>query len=207
VRRSETIEHEKCDAAGGHTETLDTNGDGKADLRRVYDATKHEVCRIVDLNNDGRPDLFEYFDGNGAIRRREFAYGDTGEVNAVETYQGGKLLEREYDTTGQHKIDTWDSFDPNAPIDGKTGRPAHPARRERDLRGDGTINQWWTWNGDKVSIATDRNGDGRPEPDTVIVLGGDEGGTTAPAAAGPDASAAPATASPANDGGSDGGSS
>lgn len=205
AHRSSTIEHEKCDVTGSHTETLDTNGDGKPDLRRVYDGAKHEVCRAVDLNNDGRSDLFEYFDASGAIRRREFAYGDTGEVNAVETYQAGKLVEREYDTTGQHKIDTWDWFDPNAPIDGKTGRPAHPSRRERDLHGDGTINQWWTWNGDKVSIATDHNGDGKPDPDSVIVLGGgDEGGAPAPAAASP--TAAPAM-SPGDDAGSDGGNS
>jgi hypothetical protein len=194
TRRSETIEHESCDVTGSHVEALDTNGDGKADIRTVYDGSKHVVCRVVDLNHDGQPDLYEYFDSSGVIRRREFCYDDTGEVNAVEFYEGGKLASREYDTTGQHKIDTWDWFDPAGPVDAKTGRPAHPVRRERDTHGDGNITQWWTWAGDKVSIATDRNGDGKPDPESLIVLGGTDDGGTAP----PPASA---TASPTGDGG------
>ena len=185
--RSEVIEHENCDATGSHVEAVDTNGDGKADIRRVYDGSKHELCRVTDLNHDGKPDLYEYFDDSGAIRRREFCYDDTGVVNAVELYQGGKLVEREYDTTGQHKIDTWDWFDPNGPIDGKTGRPSHPIRRERDAKGLGVIDQWWTWTGDKVSIASDRNGDGKPDPDTVIVLGGGDDAGAAPGTTAPDA--------------------
>jgi hypothetical protein len=184
--RPESIDHERCDLSGAHVEPFDTNGDGKPDIQRVYDGSKHEVCRVTDLNHDGKPDLYEYFDASSAIRRREFCYDDTGVVNAVELYQGGKLVQRQYDTTGQHKLDTWDWFDPNAPIDGKTGRPVHPIRRERDVRGVGIIDQWWTWSGDRVSIATDRNGDGKPDPESVIVLGGgeDAGGvapTTAPA--------------------------
>jgi hypothetical protein len=190
--RSEVIEHENCDVSGKDVEAVDTNGDGKPDIRRAYDGSKHELCRVTDLNHDGKPDLFEYFDSSGAIRRREFCYDDTGVVNAVEIYQGGKLVERQYDTTGQHKIDTWDWFDPNSPVDAKTGRPAHPIRRERDAKGLGQIDQWWTWNGDKVSIATDRNGDGKPDPDTLIVLGGGDDAGAPPAAA-------PANASPVND--------
>jgi hypothetical protein len=190
--RSESIDHERCDVSGSHVEGLDTNGDGKPDIRRVYDGSKHEVCRVTDLNHDGKPDLYEYFDGSGTIRRREFCYDDTGVVNAVEHYEGGKLVQREYDTTGQHKLDTWDWFDPNAPIDGKTGRPAHPTRRERDIRGDGVIDQWWTWSGDKVSIATDKNGDGKPDPESLIVLGGEDAGAVgAPPAAQATASATP----------------
>jgi hypothetical protein len=201
--RSEVIDHERCDLSSGNIVALDTNGDGKPDIRRVYDGAKHELCRVTDLNHDGKADLYEYFDASGAIRRREFCYDDTGEVNAVEIYQGGKLVQREYDTMGQHKIDTWDWFDPNAPIDGKTGRPAHPARRERDIRGAGVVDQWWTWNGDKVSIATDRNGDGKPDPESVIVLGGDDGGgAVAPPPAVPLAASG---ALSAGDGGSDGG--
>jgi hypothetical protein len=193
AKRSESMEHERCDISGSNVEALDTNGDGKPDIRRVYDGSKHEICRVVDLNHDGKTDLYEYFDASGAIRRREFCYDDTGDVNAVERYQGGKLVEREYDTTGQHRIDTWDWFDLNAPVDGRTGRPAHPTRRERDVRGGGVIDQWWAWNGDAVTISTDKRGDGKPDPASTIVLGGDGGGAPTAASSSPPPSDAPST--------------
>jgi hypothetical protein len=178
----EGVTHESC--SGGHVDALDTNGDGKPDIQRVLDSSGRELCRVVDLNHDGRPDLYEYFDATGAVRRREFCYDDTGAVNAIESYEGGKLAKREYDISGQHRIDTWDWFDPNAPVDAKTGRPEHPVRRERDTTGDGQVDQWWTWNGDKVTIAVDRTGDGKPDPEATIVLGGSPGGSSAASGSG-----------------------
>ncbi|MGH7268907.1 MAG: hypothetical protein ACREJ3_00625, partial [Polyangiaceae bacterium] len=130
-------------------------------------------CRVVDLNRDGKPDLYEYFDAAGNVRRRELCYDFTGAVDAIEYFDKGKLARRELDATGRRKIDTWDWFDPNATLDPKTGRPAHPARRERDTKGDGRVDQWWTWNGSNVTIAVDRTGDGTPDPDSTIVLGPD----------------------------------
>jgi hypothetical protein len=167
--RSEALDHEQCSESGNRVEQLDTNNDGKVDIRRIFDKGGHELCRVVDLNHDGQPDLYEYFDASGNVRRREFCYDDTGVVNAIEYYDAGRLSRREYDTTGQHKIDTWDYFD-GAPVDAKTGRPTHPTRRERDTDGDGHVNQWWTWNGDNVTIAVDNNGDGRPDPASQLTL-------------------------------------
>jgi hypothetical protein len=176
---SDSLAHEDCSESGNRVEMLDTNNDGKPDIRRVFDkGSGHELCRVVDLNHDGKPDLFEYFDGSGTIRRREFCYDDTGVVNAIEYYEGGKLARREYDTTGQHKIDTWDWFDP--PITPDMKSKAHPTRRQRDTTGDGKIDQWWTWNGDVVTIAIDKTGDGKPDPDATITIGGaDDGGAAA----------------------------
>jgi hypothetical protein len=187
--RSEALEHETCDTTG-KVEALDTNGDGKPDILRVFDGNHRELCRTIDLNHDGRPDLYEYFDTAGGLRRREFCYDDTGAVNAIEVYEAGKLVRREYDTTGRHRIDTWDWFDPSAAPDPSTGRPRHPIRRERDTRGAGTVDQWWTWEGSKISIANDRDGDGRPDPASVFVLGGtDDAGVSAVPASSPDAGA------------------
>jgi hypothetical protein len=188
----EGLQHESCDESGNRVETLDLNGDGKADIRRVFSkGSGVEVCRVVDLNHDGKPDLYEYFDGNGVVRRREFCYDDTGVVNAIEHYEGGRLTKREYDTSGQHKIDTWDYFEPGLPTDPKSGRPVHPSRRERDRTGDGHVDEWWTWSGNTVSIARDSNGDGKPDPGSSITLGGGEDGGT-PSAAGDSSAPRPA---------------
>src|SRR6202034_1179215 len=44
-----------------------------------------------------------------------------------------------------------------------------------DSTNDGRVDQWWTYDGDKVTIAIDRNGDGKPDPaDTVTIGGSDE---------------------------------
>jgi hypothetical protein len=191
--RVEKIQHEECKESGNRVDALDTNGDGKPDIRRVYSGSQ-ELCRIVDLNGDGKTDMYEYFDAGGTVRRREFCYDDSGDVNAVEHYEKGRLVSREFDAAGRRRIDTWDTFDPSAPLDPKTGRPAHPVHRERDTTGDGKIDQWWTWNGDKVTIAIDRTGDGKPDPETAIVLGADNSIQTPPPA--PDSAVAPASAVP-----------
>jgi hypothetical protein len=188
--RAEALQHEDCSESGRRVERLDTNGDGNPDITRIYDKSSgHEVCRISDLTHDGKPDMYEYFDDSGTVRRREFCYDDTGLVNAIEHYENGKLVRREYDAAGQHRIDTWDWFDPSIAPDPKTGRPVHPVRRERDTTGDGHVNQWWTWNGDKITIAVDSSGDGKPDPESTIVLGADN--SAAPPAPPPSAAPAP----------------
>jgi hypothetical protein len=201
------LNHEDCSETGNRVESLDTNGDGKPDIRRIFNKAGHEICRISDLSHDGKADLYEYYDDSGNVRRREYCYDDTGVVNAIEYYDAGKLTKREYDTTGMHKIDTWDWFDGSSPTDAKTGRPVHPSRRERDVTGDGKADQWWTWSGDNVNIAIDNNGDGKPDPASLVVLGKDgnpidQSAAPPPAApaassAAPAASSAPAAAPPA----------
>jgi hypothetical protein len=162
--RSTAIEHEPCEESGHKVDAIDVTNDGKPDIKKVFDGTV-EICRITDLNHDGHADLFEYFDKAGQLRRREFDFDDNGVVNQIDSFEGGKLATRLLDTSNQGRIDTWDTFDP------ATGARV---KRERDATGDGRIDQWWTYEGaDKVTIAMDRNGDGLPDPEATIVLGGD----------------------------------
>jgi hypothetical protein len=190
------LDHESCDESGNRVEMLDLNNDGKPDIRRVFNkGTGREMCRISDLNHDGQPDLFEYFDDNGAVRRRELCFDDTGAVNAIEHFEGGRLTKREYDTSGQHRIDTWDYFDPGLPMDPKTGRPVHPSRRERSTKGDGHVDQWWTWNGTKISISRDTTGGGKADPASTLVLDQGEGAADAGAGASPDGGGGPPASS------------
>jgi hypothetical protein len=186
--RSEVIEHEACDEGGRRVDNLDANGDGKTDIKKVFDAkTGKEACRTTDLNHDGRPDMYEYYDANGELRRREADYDDSGVVDTIEYYERGKLVRRELDTTGQHRIDTWDYFDL------ATGKRV---RRERDSTNDGRIDQWWEFIGDAVRISIDKNSDGKPDPESTVTIGTiPDGGAPAPGAEAPDAGSAPGNAS------------
>jgi hypothetical protein len=162
------LEHEDCKEGGNRVEVVDSNKDGKPEMKRVFDKSSgKEICHFADLNKDGKPELYEFYDANGQIRRREHMYDDTGVVAQIETYENGKLIRRDLDSRGQHRIDTIDYFDP---VTGKR------IKRERDDNGDGKIDQWWSFHDDRIEIAMDKNGDGKPDPESMVTLG--PGGST-----------------------------
>ncbi len=182
------IEHEKCDDSMGRVEVLDSTHSGKPELKQVFDKSGgRELCRVVDLNRDGKPDMYEYYNADGSLRRREGAYENTDAISEVQIFEGGKLVRRERDTTGQRKIDTWDTYDP------ATGKLI---KRERDNNGDGKVDQWWTWDGNNITIAIDKNGDGQPDPDQTITVGPNGQAITPPS---------PSASATAGDGGAGGG--
>lgn len=186
---------EKCDGDVGRMVEHASRADGKNDLRRVFNpSTGVEICQAVDIHRNGKFDLVLHFDADGkTTRRRAFGFGENGQTTAIEYYQGGKLVRREYDTTGHHKIDTWETFDPSAVPDPKSGKLT-PKCRQRDTRGDGRIHQWWSFAGQKIFVRNDKDGNGIPNPESEIVLG-PEGDNVRPhgtdAGSPPDADAGP----------------
>jgi len=174
-----SLEHEACDTESSSAKKVDTNGDGKPDIVSVF-ADGHEVCRMVDLNHDGRADSYVYFDASGAIRRRESDFDRDGRIDEIAYYASGVPIRKDRETNLDGKLDTWDFYE---------GGKIH--HRMRDSDGDGKVDQWWTWpNPDKIEcavIATDRHGNGKPDPKDVVDVcnpgGADAGGNASHASA------------------------
>jgi hypothetical protein len=148
------IEHEPCDDKSSGAQSVDSNGDGKPDIVSVLKGGK-EVCRVLDLNFDGKVDRFIYFDEAGQARRMESDYDRDGRVDEVAYLVGGQFVRKDREMNLDGKLDTWDLYE-----NGKL------AKRERDADGDGRVDQWWTFPEAKPEcpvIATDKDGDGRPD--------------------------------------------
>ncbi len=199
--RDEAIDHQSCSESGNRVEQLDANNDSKFDVKIIYSGQNGaKMCLISDLNHDGKPDMYEYYDKEGALRRREADYDANGTIDSIEDYELGRLVERELDTTGQQRIDTWEFYD-------STGKLV---RRERDSTNDGRIDQWAIFDGQHQTIAFDKDGDGQPDPIDAVVLNLDgtpieevaDAAAPAPAAAsdgGASPSATPTLAAPTED--------
>jgi hypothetical protein len=191
-KRDTRIVHEPCDTGSAEAVKVDANGDGKPDIIHVMRNGK-EVCRAVDLNMDGAMDAFIYYDDQGRERRREQDFDRDGRADEISIFENGQIKLKMRETNFDNQIDTWDYYE--------NGRLV---RRERDSDGDGIIDQWWSFNNPQnpkcAIVASDRNADGKPDPDSVVDLCGDSYGTVkTPAPSGPTAPApgAPSPASPA----------
>jgi hypothetical protein len=189
-KRDTTIVHEPCDANSSDAQKVDVNGDGKPDIIHVMKGGR-EVCRIVDLNMDGAVDAFIYYDDQGRERRRESDFDRDGRADEIAIFENGQLKLKLRETNFDNKIDTWDYYE--------NGRLV---KRERDSDGDGIVDQWWTFNNPNnpkcAVVASDRNADGKPDPESVVDLCGESYGAAKPAGTAPPGAAPPpgATATP-----------
>lgn len=160
------IEHEPCDDKSSGAQKVDSNNDGKPDIVSVMKGGK-EVCRVLDLNFDGKVDRFIYFDDAGQARRMESDYDRDGRVDEVAYLVGGQFVRKDREMNLDGKLDTWDIYE-----NGKL------AKRERDADGDGRVDQWWTFPESKPEcpvIATDKDGDGRPDVGSSMDMCAEEG--------------------------------
>jgi hypothetical protein len=165
-KRDTSVTHETCDGNSPTAVKVDINGDGKNDIVHVMKGDK-EACRIVDLNLDGYPDSFIYYEADGKTeRRRESDFDRDGRVDEIAVSEHGQITLKLRETNFDNKIDTWDYYE--------AGRLT---KRERDTDGDSVIDQWWTYNNPTnpkcAVVASDRNADGKPDPDSVVDLCGE----------------------------------
>jgi len=155
--RDTEIRHEACDIKSSSAQAVDANGDGRADITRVMEGGR-EICRAADLDFDGRVDIWTYFDGSGAVTRREFDFDRDGAVDEIQLFSGGQITQKLRASTLSHHIDTWEKY-----VNGKI------VTAERDANGDGRVDQWWDFkSGDCPVIHSDIDGNGQPDPTSTV---------------------------------------
>jgi len=84
-----------------------------------------------------------------------------GKVDSIRVGINGKDRCYGEDTNHDGKIDTWDVMDEGGNV----------ARRAHDSNGDGRVDQVWTFDPSRhgcATVAADMNGDGKPEPGSVV---------------------------------------
>ncbi len=159
--RPTEVVHEACEVESAQ-EKLDVNGDGRADIS-VVTKGGHPHCRAADLNQDGIIDVYAYFESNGKVRRREYAYSRDARINEIRLYRGGQLTEIHQSTVAGGKLDTWHYF-----------KNAKRVRTERDSDGDGIVDEWWEYpNADRPGcpmMYSDADGDAKPDPGSEVDL-------------------------------------
>lgn len=151
TKRDTTITHEACDIAKA-SEKIDANSDGRPDIYVVG------PCRAIDLNFDGAIDSYSYSDASGRLRRREYDFDRDGQIDEIQTLQGGVLKESDRATSMARRLDTWEFYQ-NGVV----------TRSERDSNGDGIIDQWWEYTKPGCpTIHADVNNDGKPDPGATV---------------------------------------
>ena len=144
-------------------ERFDLDGDGKADVWKVYKrlndgeegASEDRVLvrKDMDINFDGRVDIRKHYAPNGEITKEEMDLDFDGRVDAVSHYREGKLHLREMDMAFDGTTDLWKYYENDQLI-----------RKERDANHDGKPDYWEFYqDGKLVRTGRDLDGDGKPE--------------------------------------------
>jgi hypothetical protein len=159
--RPTEVVHEACNVESAQ-EKLDANGDGRADISVVMKGGRPQ-CQAADLNQDGIIDVYAYFESDGKVRRREYAYSRDARINEIRLYRAGQLTEIQQSTVAGGRLDTWHFF-----------KNAKRVRTERDSDGDGIVDEWWEYpHADRPGcpmMYSDADGDAKPDPGSEVDL-------------------------------------
>jgi hypothetical protein len=142
--------------------TIDSNGDGKADVFKYYpkgkiptDPNKPETGGPLlraerDLNGDNRIDVWTWYNSDGTKQKESFDLDFDGKVDLIVYYEKNLVVKKEYYSSGREKADVYKYYDKGRLV-----------RVERDRKGNGKIDSWEYWDGDQIDrIGEDNDGDG-----------------------------------------------
>ena len=136
-------------------QTVDINGDGKADVfnysRERGGSAGLLVRKETDLNWDGRVDVRTWFNETGQIEKEEMDGDFDGRVDWVDHYQNGRRVMSEVDTDWNGTFDLFKYYE------GQKVR-----RKETDTNGDGKVDFWEYFDdaGKVIRTGKDVDGDG-----------------------------------------------
>jgi len=137
-------------------EEVDLNADGRPELFNHYreraDAPRLLVRKDADLNSDGRVDVRSWYTDAGLVELEEFDGDFDGKIDIWDHYQ---------DTDADGKAERVSS-ETDTDYDGKPNiyvyfRDGLPVRKERDINGDGKIDQWEKFDSQGVVIKSGRD--------------------------------------------------
>ena len=145
------------------TERFDLNGDGKADLLRIYvlrqaagEAARPErllARQEIDLNFDDQIDVRRHFNEQGLVLREEMDLDFDGRFDAVDHYAGGVLYRRDMALNFEGRASIVKYYENNVLI-----------RKERDTTGSGRMDTFEYYDKGRLTrVGRDNDGDGTPE--------------------------------------------
>ena len=144
------MDRSRCDDQGKQVVTLDANGDGKADVIKLFVAatqdghsTQQLVCKQTDLDFDGKIDLVQYYGPAGDLVMDEYAIDYSGRFSGRTFLQDGKKVRAEKDMDFNGKPDYFEFYEGGKLV-----------RIERDRDGDGKIDEWQYYEGGRLDRRT-----------------------------------------------------
>ena len=139
----------------------DSDGDGKVDTVSYMDGPR--VLRIeIDKDEDGKVDRWEYYDADQKLEKVGFSRASDGKEDAWSYADaGGSIVRIDVSTHRDGKIDRVEHYEKDVMV-----------RAEEDTDGDGAIDKWETFDGQRLSSVSFDTAHSC-KPDRRLVYGAD----------------------------------